>query len=174
LPGKIDTQVRGENMRNMLGTLLFILVSCAAASGAEPDSGKGRLSVPFSISRTGHIVIKADIKGKDAYFVVDTAAGASVINQKSIRYLGLKPGATVRGGAKGLGTSSHATRQIAMPGITIQKVEYKNPYFVTMDLSHAEQASEKGLHGLIGSPFLQKHGAIINYEQKTISLRLPK
>ena len=63
--------------------------------------------------------------------------------------------------------------KVYIPAMSIRKERYLNSFFVVMDLSHVEQASDNGFHGLLGSSFLQKYGAIIDYEQKTISLNLP-
>lgn len=160
-------------MRNILVILICLLFLGTIAVEDETAPKTNRIIVPFVISNTGHIVMKAKINNKDACFVVDTAAGASVIHKKQVEYLGLKSGESL-GEAQGLGTASHAMRNIDIPKMKIGKTQYMNPFFVVMDLSHVEHAADQGLHGLIGSPFLRKHGAIINYEKKTISLKLPK
>ncbi len=154
----------------IIGALLFV----ANVSLGEAAPKTDRMTIPFSISKTGHMLVTVTINDKKARFVVDTAAGASVIHTKQIKFLGLK---TTKGNAKvrGLGTSTHTMENVNIPIMTIGKTQYRNPFFVALDLSHVEIAGDKdGFHGLIGSPFLQKYAAIINYEERTISLKYPE
>jgi len=157
-------------MRRLLGILICILLLAACVSSGNTASKTGRITVPFTISKTGHILIKANINNKDVYLVVDTAAGASVIHKKQVDYLNLKASKSTGSVARGLGTSSYVMEKVYIPVMSIRKERYLNPFFIVLDLSHVEQASDKGFHGLLGSPFLQKYGAIIDYEQKIISL----
>jgi len=151
-----------------------VLAIFATVLGAETAVPKtDRIAVPFVITRTGHILVTVKINDKDANFVVDTAAGVSVIHTKQIKTLDLKAS---KGNAQvtGLGTASYVMKNVNVPTMTIGGIEYQKPFFVALDLSHVELATgNKDLHGLLGSTFLQKYAAIINYEAKTISLKHP-
>jgi hypothetical protein len=161
-------------MKMISGIIVSAFIFAASASSGEADPKTDRVIIPFSFSRTGHILVAVTINDKKARFIVDTAAGASVIHTKQIESLGLK---TSRGNEKvhGVGTSSHTMKNISVPIMTIGETQYRNPFFIAVDLSHVEGAGGKdGLQGLIGTTFLMKHAAIINYEKRTISLKYPE
>jgi hypothetical protein len=161
-------------MRVIMVVFICVMLLCTSERAEDTSSKTHRTTIPFLISKTGHIIVKVKINNKDACLVIDTAAGASVIHTKQIKYLGLK---AIKGNVqvKGLGTSSHAMKRLKVSEMTIGKKKYLMSSFIALDLSHVEQAGgDKGFHGLLGSPFLQKYGAIINYEEKTLSLKCPQ
>ena len=160
-------------MRTYSEVFIYVMLLIGSGCSGATAHRTSRVIVPFTISKTGHIVIEAKINNKDVYLVVDTAAGASVIHKKQVKYLDLKAGKST-GDVRGLGTSSYTMQKIDIPVMSIETIKFLKPYFVVMDLSHVEVASDGPFHGLIGSPFLQKYSAIIDYEKEIISLRLPK
>ncbi|OVE81883.1 hypothetical protein BVY04_02230 [bacterium M21] len=162
-------------MKMTLGVIVATtLLFSATLNSKEAVVKTDRETIPFTMSKSGHILITVKINNRDAHLVVDTAAGTSVIHTKQTKSLKLK---TSKGNsvARGLGTSSHVIKNVGVPVMTIGTVQYHNPYFIALNLSHVEAAGgKKGFHGLLGSPFLQKYAAIINYEKKTISLKRPE
>ena len=62
------------------------------------------------------------------------------------------------------------TRSVQLPRMLHDLTHENAVGTIARPLRDPKQASDKGFHGLLGSPFLQKYGAIIDYEQKIISL----
>ena len=147
----------------------LMLAGQMTADASDAD----RVQVPFSYSRSGHLLITAKIGGKSACFIVDSGAQMSVIHSKQAKHLGLslKKGSHSVGGVDGGVMSSSS---VEVPSIRFERTNYKKPAFMAVDLSHVEPAAgNKKLCGLIGSDFLTKHGAIIDFRNKTLSLRRP-
>jgi len=130
----------------------------------EPD----RIVVPFKISRSGHQVVIVTFKGKPMRLVIDSAAGANVVDIDSAERLGIKA-IGKRKDTSGLGTSSHKTINL-----TPFKVFLGDAAVVLeaigLDLKHVKSAGGKGgLDGLLGAPFLISHRATIDFQSKSLS-----
>ncbi len=142
---------------------------------AKPASK--RTSVPFSLSSTGHLLVKARIGGNNIRLVVDTAANSYLIlDSTEASRLNLEEDPSSRKhDAKGLGTSSHTVSKLAIPSFSLGDAELLSPPCHCMDLSAVKTAGgPDGLHGLIGSSFLKRHAAVIDFETMQLSfLREP-
>ncbi|MDO7084406.1 aspartyl protease family protein [Pseudocolwellia sp. AS88] len=124
----------------------------------------------FEISETGHQFVEAKINGKLLRFILDTAAGASVLDRACLSELGIEE-KTNKENAGGLGTSDHEMGDIEVPAIELGGTLYENPSFISLNLEHVQVAGgEKGVHGLLGSPFLSKYKAVIDFGVNKIVL----
>ena len=156
-----------------LARFTFLFVSCFCITSLACAGADQRIEVPFTFTESGHIVIAAKINKIDAQLGVDTAAGMNLIAQKQAGHLGLKLERS-RQKIGGLGGNGIAVHEVRVPSITIGGIDYPRPEFIAVDLSHAARSvGSHKLSGVIGSGFLRKHGAVIDYEQKTISFDKP-
>lgn len=137
------------------------------------DLVEEKISLDFEMSETGHQIVEAKINGKLLRFVLDTAAGASVLNKACLAELGIQE--TISGeSAAGLGTSEHEMGDILVPEIELGGRLYEYPEFVSLNLDHVQVAGgEKGVHGLLGSPFFLKYEAVIDFGANKIMLSNP-
>lgn len=135
-----------------------------------------RTRIPFTIRQSNHLIIEALINDTKARLIVDTAAGATVINASQLDKFHLKVRANSRkGDVKGLGTSSHVMEKILPPRLQIGKLVVEDQKFISLDLNHVMSSHGRwAIHGLLGCDFLRKHDAIIDYGKKLISLTYSK
>ncbi len=153
-----------------ISTLAAALVlSAGSVFSAETEK---TVTVPFAISPTGHLVVKAIINGHSANLILDTGSGACVIHSPQVEKLGLTEKKGSMGMAAGLGTSAHAVVQVEPFTLTIEGMDFKVTDFVATDLSNAAQATgDQEFHGLLGMTLLVKYKALIDYDKRTITLR---
>ena len=115
---------------------------------------EGKTVIEFEISETGHQIVEAKINGKLLRFILDTGAGTSVLDRGCLSELGIEETLNVENAA-GLGTSDHAMGNIEVHSIEFGNALFESPDFVSLNLDHDQVAGgEKGVHGLLGSPFL--------------------
>ncbi|MEL0646834.1 retropepsin-like aspartic protease [Pseudoalteromonas agarivorans] len=130
--------------------------------------------IKFEMSQTGHQIVNAKINGKPLRLILDTAAGSSVLDKACLNDLNIKETLSDENAA-GLGTSEHAIGNIEISEIELAGVVYKNPSFVSLNLDHVQVAGgEKGVHGLLGSPFFSQYKAVINFENHTLEILVTK
>ncbi len=106
--------------------------------------------------------------------VVDTAAnGYLILDSGEAARLGLREDiGGVKRHAKGLGTSAHSMSKLEIPSLLMGDAEIHSPPCIAMDLSAVMEAGgAEGLHGLLGSDFLSRHAAIIDFETMRLSFR---
>ncbi|MEL0639385.1 retropepsin-like aspartic protease [Pseudoalteromonas aliena] len=126
--------------------------------------------IEFEISETGHQIVEAKINDKLLRFILDTAAGASVLDRACLSELGIEETLNVENAA-GLGTSEHAMGDIKVHSIELGNALFKSPDFVSLNLDHVQVAGgEKGVHGLLGSPFFTQYQAVIDFSKNRLEL----
>ena len=137
------------------------------------DLVKGKIFLEFEMSETGHQIVEAKINGKLLRFILDTAAGSSVLNKACLAELGIQEVSSEESAA-GLGTSEHEMGNIVVPEIELGGRLYEYPEFVSLNLDHVQVAGgEKGVHGLLGSPFFSKYKAVIDFGTNRVVLSYP-
>lgn len=152
--------------------LLFfhLLASGSSLLAGEKTVSDVELSIPFELSATGHQIVTLSY-GKDSIrMLLDTGAGANVFSQKAAKKLGLtvqESGDTV----SGLGTKEHAMAHISPLIVASGDEKMILQHLVSMDLSHVEAAGgDKGIDGLLGSPFFREYKAKIDFEMNQVTL----
>ena len=163
--------------------MAVLLMSCAdgsrksdTASAATPyDSvmqANGYDLVPFFKTRTGHITVTLQVNGKPCVFLVDTGGGATLIDiSKKDRYQ-LSPQA-VRDYAAGIGSATPLVRTTGI--FSINGTEFRNDSLFLMDISYVnaefKKTRSRQLDGVLGTDFLEKHKAIIDYSRSALYLK---
>lgn len=148
--------------------MLFVFIGCN--SNEQNDKNKGKVSMPFEITKSGHLLVTARINGKEANLVLDTAAGRSVIDMGKLEYLKLQT-QSVGAPATGLGTSNHETMNITIEELDIGGSKFNDLSLVATDLSNVKEiGGEKGIHGLIGSDILRARRGVIDFDKHILML----
>ena len=125
--------------------------------------------IEFEISETGHQIVEAKINGKLLRFILDTGAGTSVLDRGCLSELGIEE--KLNDNAAGLGTSDHAMGDREVDSIEFGNALFESPDFVSLNLDHVQVAGgEKGVHGLLGSPFFTQYQAVIDFSKNRLEL----
>lgn len=158
-------------MRPLLSLGLFAALTVAATA---PIAMAEALYAPqpFTLAASGHIVVPARINGRPVHMVLDTGAGATVLDTAAAKALGLalQQGAGVGVGAGGAGSQLHRTdgQRFEFAGTNAEDFVFR-----TMDLGHVVRAlaahGQGEVVGVIGVDWLKKHGATIDYATQTVT-----
>ena len=122
--------------------------------------------IKFKVSKTQHLLIKAQINGIKGNFILDTGASNSCVGLEGISLflLDAKNSKTKASGAGATGMLTQTSN-----GNQLQMGSWKTTDFdlVIFDLSHVNEAliayKTKPVHGIIGADVLLKGKAIIDY-----------
>lgn len=130
--------------------------------------------IPFKLSKTQHLLIKASINGVKGNFILDTGASSSCVGFGSID-LFLLEAKNSQTKASGAGATGMLT-QISSENL-LQLGRWKSSGFelVIFDLSHVNEAliehKAKPVHGIIGADILMKGKGIIDYYNHCLYLK---
>lgn len=134
---------------------------------------KGYDELELFKTRTGHITTTFDVNGKSCVFLIDTGGGATLIDRSKKQKYNLTSSST---GDYAAGISSRsplistsATFQINGQDITVDDlylmdITYINSVFRK---NHARQVD-----GVLGSDFLAKYRAVIDYTQSKLFIKI--
>ena len=122
--------------------------------------------IKFKVSKTQHLLIKAQINGIKGNFILDTGASNSCVGFEGISLflLDAKNSKTKASGAGATGMLTQTSN-----GNQLQMGSWKTTDFdlVIFDLSHVNEGliayKTKPVHGIIGADVLLKGKAIIDY-----------
>lgn len=120
-------------------------------------------SIPFTLTGSGHILIKAKVDGIEGNFIFDTGAGLNLLFDKFAKKL--KPRESYH-----FFTGHRATGEpIDIPifhsdNLKIGDVEFKNQIYSTFDLDIS------GIDGLISLQSFQQTPVTIDYDKKEITI----
>ena len=122
--------------------------------------------------------IKATIHLKDLFFLVDTGATRTCMNEASVKdYLNSREQKLIKEGVEimGLGTSEHKSRTCVLRKISFNRMgAYDFPVIITnlSDIFTAIQTTTGiQLHGILGNDFLQQYNAVIDYGKDVMVVR---
>ena len=136
---------------------------------------EGVAVVPFEVSRTGHLIIEVSINGQESErFLIDTAAGISLLDLDTARRLGVTVRPRNPRGSKigGLGGKGHkAVRGVIIDDIEVGMAVIPLPEFYATDLSRLSKMLKSGsLVGILGTDFLKEYQGIVDYSSQTLTL----
>jgi hypothetical protein len=132
---------------------------------------KGYLGVPLNLVASGHLDIEVKVKGETLLFILDTGAGASVIDAAVAKRLGLAVQKTDQTLA-GVG-GSHPLEKTVLDPMMIGPVQGREEAVVT-DLgavnTERKKVGARPCDGLLGAGVLQLFGAVIDYPSSKVFL----
>lgn len=127
--------------------------------------------VPFNFE-TRHIMISCRVNGSpEIWFLVDTGAGLSIINEARLSWFGVSP----YGQSRTTGGGGSADSRFGFPAnFNIAGVELQNQHVGLIDLSGLESVYGMQMGGLLGYDFLRRFVTEIDYEKSTLTLHDPE
>ena len=136
-------------------------------------SSKGYDEVKLFKTKTGHITATISVNGKPCVFLIDTGGGATLIDNSKSNKFGLKASKT-GDYAAGIGSVTALVKTSATFQINGYDIEEKDLYL--MDISYINSEFRKNhsrqVDGVLGTDFLDKYGAVIDYAQHMLYLRI--
>lgn len=170
-----ETESNGVNTATM--KLRSIALNSRQPSFTRPQDGPAdtfflHRQTPETVSfnfDNNHIMILATVNGsKPIWFLVDTGAEFSIINQSRLGELGL----TTYGGLTTIGGGSSTTSGAYVEHVTyrIGEVELRNQHAAVLELRGLEKLYGMPMGGLLGWDFLSRFVIAINYEKMQLVL----
>lgn len=128
--------------------------------------------LPLFKTRTGHITVTLMVNGKPCVFLVDTGGGVTLIDISKKDKYQLEPQA-IRDYAAGIGSARALVRTKGVFGINGTQI--RNDSLFLMDISYIngefKKTRSRQVDGVMGTDFLKKHKAIIDYSRLTLYLK---
>ena len=134
---------------------------------------KGYAVLTLYKTRTGHITVTMEVNGKPCVFLVDTGGGATLIDISKRQSFGLR--ATTTGDyAAGIGSVSSLVKTEAHIQINGHDIKATDIYLMDITYINAQfkKSRARQVDGVLGTDFLEKHGAVIDYARRKMYLRV--
>jgi len=130
--------------------------------------------INFKVSKTQHLLIKANINGVSGNFILDTGASNSCVGFEAIEKFGLKAGRS-KTKAAGAGATGMLTQLAKNNTLKIGRWKAADFHLIIFDMTHVNQAlvqhKAKAVHGIIGADVLLDGKAIIDYYNHCVYLK---
>jgi predicted aspartyl protease len=128
----------------------------------------------FKVSKTQHLLIKANINGVTGNFILDTGASNSCVGFESIELFNLKARQS-KTKAAGAGATDMFTQIAKNNSLKIGRWKTDDFNLIIFDLSHVNSAlthyKAKPVNGIIGADVLLEGKAIIDYSNQCFYLK---
>lgn len=122
---------------------------------------------------TGHHLVEARLNGRDATFVLDTGANATVLHAGHAAAFGLSKSLSIPVSAVGLGGAMKAS-QARLDTLSIGSVPIRRSRIMVADLSQLTNLlgpmSGGTIHGIIGQDVMKEHRAVIDVARPILYL----
>jgi predicted aspartyl protease len=122
--------------------------------------------INFKVSKTQHLLIKANINGVSGNFILDTGASNSCVGFEAIEFFNLKAGRS-KTKASGAGATGMFTKLAKNNSLQIGRWKTEDLHLIIFDMAHVNEAlrqyKAKPVHGIIGADILLEGKAIIDY-----------
>lgn len=139
-------------------------------AGAEFRAG-APAALEVRKARTGHLLVRPTINGTPTgWFIFDTGAGATVIDQATAERLGLEQFGEVPAVGNGGTVTSRFTRPAT---IELGAMTLKRPFAIVLDFSGIAAAMGEEIAGAIGYDLLHRAVVMIDIEAGAIELHDP-
>ncbi|MEK6702090.1 MAG: retropepsin-like aspartic protease [Planctomycetota bacterium] len=139
--------------------------------GSRPTDVVFDRAVPSILERrrakTGHSLVKVLIDSKPGWFIFDTGAGATVIDQTFADSIALKPFGSVE--AVGVG-GSVTTAFVRSKSLTVGPATLTDPLMARLDLSKIGAAIGEDLAGVLGYNVMHRSIAKLHTDDGTVEL----
>lgn len=129
--------------------------------------------IKFRITKTQHLLIKAEINGVKGRFILDTGASNTCVCIKTMELFKLSAKES-KTKAVGAGTSDISAQIAKNNTLKIGKWGRNNFNLVVIDLSHVNevmtQSRTKPVQGILGADILMQGKAIVDYSNHCLYL----
>lgn len=162
LPKYLNNQLRFYKMKAL--TTILVMGICLNTMGQKMSSIKLR-----SYSKP---IVKAEINGKKAYFLIDTGSSISIINASELGKFDIKELSKMdRKKAVGFNGDREWIQLVTNAKTTFGDLfEYRK--FYSMNLDHIVKSiyaeTQIRIVGIIGADFLQRHNCVIDYGKNNL------
>ncbi|TPN86804.1 retropepsin-like aspartic protease [Aquimarina algicola] len=168
-------------------TLTATITSCAQSNNINENKttvlefnleksllANGYIKVPMTKEISGHLQLKGSINGVKGIFILDTGAGATVIERTQKEKFKMKA-INTDNVATGAGGSGIAMQDSKNNELILSSLKMENKSLTLMDLGYVNNAFEtlgiKKIDGVIGADVLTKGDAIIDYVNLILYLK---
>ena len=145
-------------------------------AGQQTENFGTDLHIPFTITTTGHLLVKLNCGDRELRMILDTGSGANVLTHKvanAITTVTQKAGKK-KATAAGLGTQTQKVTMLTPVTVSYAKRSFVLDNLEATDLSNVQAAGGKqGIDGLLGSPFFRKYRVKIDYSKNELSFSVP-
>ncbi len=130
--------------------------------------------IPFKVTKTQHLLIKACINGVRGNFILDTGASNSCVGFECVELFHLTASKS-KTKAAGAGATGMFTQLAKDNALQIGTWKNKHFHLVIFDLSHVNEAltqhKAKAVQGIIGADILLEGKGIIDYFNHCLYLK---
>lgn len=144
-------------------------------NGITEDSmmlANGYTALDLHKIQTGHITVWMNVNGKPCVFLVDTGGGATLIDKNRRRKYGLETTQTANY-ATGIGSVESLVATKAT--FQVNGIDIDVDYLYLMDIAYINKEFRKNhasqVDGVLGTDFLDRHAAVIDYGREKMYLR---
>lgn len=166
-----------SNLLNLRGIHRTVIIMTASilAWGCSPSAFPNEGSKHVTFTTIGMIpVIEGRINGKRAYFIVDTGASCSLLNESASKHFGFKYRPRSDEHVFGLGGQSKINQAYDY-AVELGPVKLYQAIFRTKHLAELAAAIRDNEHleiaGIIGADVLKRYGMTIDFNTNTIWFR---
>jgi len=122
-----------------------------------------------------HLICRGKINGELVRLIIDTGASHSCFDKETIIHIQQDSELSENEGLNvGIGSSDFSSQITSLRQFKIGRFEITDYQVVLLDLTTVNQAYEKlkkpTVQGIIGSDFLRKHKAVIDYYTLTLTI----
>lgn len=162
-------------LQNVIANILIcvalnVVLGCVTTEKAVGED----YHVPFQMIGSSIPVIKVTLNEKNAWFIIDTGASATIINAALTKYFGITPHSKQQGELYGLGGTTSFESYLCR--IRIGRVTINHPALKSKNLdaffNHISFAENFEIAGILGSDILSRYKFIINYSNRTLSYKI--
>lgn len=138
-----------------------------------------KISLPIELieleDKSFHILVKAEINGHSGDMIIDTGASVTVIDKNLLQgieeeeeILNIKSG--------GISGDIDEVKIIKIDSLRFAGYEFDEKKMATINMDYInnlyEQTLQRRIIGLLGSDFCVKYKAVINYEKRTLTVKV--
>ena len=169
-----------------LKVLMFVFVSSLVCQYAYPQHDKSDSELGLFLKEknyvaiqlgkfiTGHLYLTAEVNDTTGIFILDTGAGATVMEEKRKSKFNLTTSST-ENKAVGAGGSNLALKEASIQNFEIEDYVLRDFKIHLMNLDHINNAFKQvglaEIDGVIGADILTKGKAVIDYENLILYLK---
>lgn len=126
-----------------------------------------------------HLFVTLKIGNQNARLLVDTGASKTVFDsERVLQFVQEKKIKTNDSKSVGLGVADMETKVVKLKEITLGKMHLNKLEVAVLPIGHVNQTYQQinlpPIDGVLGSDFLMKHKAVINYPDAMIKLNVTK
>ena len=141
----------------------------ALAENASLNRRDAGIAVPFEYFKQ-HIYIKVNVDGRSGLlFMLDSGANKNILNLRTARQLGMHPEKIARESNVGFAAGRISVGGVKTVRARIDSTDIADDMTV-MDLTPFERRFGHATDGMLGSPFLKRFTARVDFQKKLLTL----